>query len=472
MSASRWADLGLKESQNICDDFRPLSLLGAGTFGTVWAAVPCRPQSPKGSGKHVAVKFIHVVSLSKQVLDLGGSLGRELAVIKVLAATPHVNIVQSFGALYDRSIRGESEVAQKLLTREKRKECTGLVGIPMEMADFSLRSWLRRRGQDLGSNQCARFDLDMVPRCAADICEGVAHMHRLGLMHRDLKPDNVIVFLSPGCGPTLKIADFGSARAYKHICDALPLADVNSSLSTDVCTYWYAAVELLLGDHEYSEKVDIWSIRCIVGELMIGSPLFVGEGPKHVVKAIQQQLGLIEEGNCPSARRAQGKTILLKCNQGQSFANQAIAPDHPEWDAFFASCLCYDPAQRPCVPTARAKVPTGTGTCAVTRDSQAQTSLAGAFSPSCAKRRRLRGKAERPHIADAIAGASQLWKLHGAISCECSGNCGTSAHAPRWQRCNHLATAGALEKPLCKHCVCLVDGCNAPRNKSCCCLRI
>jgi len=95
-------------------------------------------------------------------------------------------------------------------------------------------------------------------------------MHRLGVMHRDLKPDNVIVFFfNPGCGPTLKITDFGSARAYKHICDALPLADVNSSLSTDVCTYWYAAVELLLGDHEYSEKVDIWSIGRIIGELMI-----------------------------------------------------------------------------------------------------------------------------------------------------------------------------------------------------------
>ena len=207
--------------------------------------------------------------MKRQVLDPGGPLGRELAVIKVLAAKPHANIVQPFGALYDRSFRGDSEVARKLLTGDKRKECNGLVGMPMEMADFSLRSWLRRRGQDLGSNQCARFDLDMVPRCAADICEGVAHMHRLGLMHRDLKLDNVIVFLSPGCGPTLKIADFGSARAYKHICDALPLADDNSSLSTDVCTYWYAAVELLLGDHEYSEKVDIWSIGCIIGELMI-----------------------------------------------------------------------------------------------------------------------------------------------------------------------------------------------------------
>ena len=191
---SRWADLGLEESKNMCDDFRPSALLGEGTFGTVWAAVPCRQQSPKGSGKCVAVKFISVTSLERQVLDLGGPLGRELAVIKVLAATPHANIVQSFGALYDGSFRGHSGVGRKLLTGDKRKECRGLVGIPMEMADLSLRHWLRRRGQDLGSNQCARFDLDMVPRCAADICEGVAHMHRLGLMHRDLKPDKFIVF--------------------------------------------------------------------------------------------------------------------------------------------------------------------------------------------------------------------------------------------------------------------------------------
>ena len=134
--------------------------------------------------------------MKRQVLDPGGPLGRELAVIRVLAATPHANIVQSFGALYDGSFRGHSGVGRKLLTGDKRKECKGLVGILMEMADSSVRSWLRRRGQGLRSKQCiaARFDLDMVPRCAADICEGVAHMHRLGLMHRDLKFDNVIVF--------------------------------------------------------------------------------------------------------------------------------------------------------------------------------------------------------------------------------------------------------------------------------------
>ena len=114
MSASRWADLGLEESKNICDDFRPSALLGEGTFGTVWAAVPCRQQSPKGSGESVAVKFIHVIRLERQAFAPGGSLGRELAVIKVLAANPHANIVRSFGAFYDCSFREDSEVGRKL----------------------------------------------------------------------------------------------------------------------------------------------------------------------------------------------------------------------------------------------------------------------------------------------------------------------------------------------------------------------
>ena len=135
-----------------------MKLLGRGTFGAVWVAVPCRQQSPKGSGDSVAVKFINVTSFSRQVLAREGDLGRELAVMKLLAADPHANIVRLFGAFYDRSFRGESpaatEVGRKILRTGKLNNCRHVLAIPMDMDDFCLRSWLRQRGQDLEAMQC------------------------------------------------------------------------------------------------------------------------------------------------------------------------------------------------------------------------------------------------------------------------------------------------------------------------------
>ena len=165
-------DLGLEE-KHIFDEFRPLKLLGEGTFGAVWAAVPRRQQFQGASGDSVAVKFINVMSFKKQMLNKKGFLGRELAVIKVLAAEPHGTIVRSFGAFYDGSFRGDSpaakEVGRQLLTNDKPKDCNVLLGIPTEMADFRLWYWLRRRGQDLDAKQCTAdgFYFNMVPRCAA-----------------------------------------------------------------------------------------------------------------------------------------------------------------------------------------------------------------------------------------------------------------------------------------------------------------
>ena len=106
-------DLGL-EVKDIFDEFRPLKLLGEGTFGAVWAAVPRRQQFQGASGDSVAVKFINVRSFKKEVLSKKGFLGRELAVIKVLAAEPHGNIVRSFGAFYDENFGRESPDATKV----------------------------------------------------------------------------------------------------------------------------------------------------------------------------------------------------------------------------------------------------------------------------------------------------------------------------------------------------------------------
>ena len=210
-------------------------------------------------------------------------------------------------------------------------------------------------------------------------------MHRLFMLHRDMKPDNVVVFSNPAGPPTLKMADFGSARAYKHISNALPLADYKSPLTQNVCSHWYAAVELMLEDPRYSEKVGVWSIGCIIGKLVTGSPLFRGEENRHVVKGMQRQLGLITESNCPSARPWQGTSDWAKLMEDSSFANQTIAPDVPEWHTFIKQCLQYDSAQMPSAQTSPMMVPPGPGTCAATDESQAETSFACALQPGATR---------------------------------------------------------------------------------------
>ena len=89
-------------------------------------------------------------------------------------------------------------------------------------------------------------------------------MHSSRYIHRDLKPQNILVF-----GDTqLKIADFGLVRAFQ-----LPMRPY----TLEVMTRWYRSPELFLGATSYGCEVDVWSIGCILGEMGNGLPLFPGD---------------------------------------------------------------------------------------------------------------------------------------------------------------------------------------------------
>ena len=117
-------------------------------------------------------------------------------------------------------------------------------------------------------------------KCMAyQLLDGLAACHARRLMHRDLKPQNILVSED---GAVLKLADFGIARAF-HIRP--------QTYTHEVITLWYRPPEILLGTKRYGPSVDVWSAGCIIAEMATGEALVPGDCEVHTLMEIFQLLG-------------------------------------------------------------------------------------------------------------------------------------------------------------------------------------
>jgi len=102
---------------------------------------------------------------------------------------------------------------------------------------------------------------DHVQYFVYQILRGLKYMHSASVIHRDLKPSNILV--NSNCD--LKVCDFGLARGI----------DKDRDMTAYVVTRWYRSPEIML-DCKYNEAADVWSVGCIMGELLRRKVLFAG----------------------------------------------------------------------------------------------------------------------------------------------------------------------------------------------------
>lgn len=116
--------------------------------------------------------------------------------------------------------------------------------------------------------QGKKLEIEHIRFITYQILKGLKYIHSGCVIHRDLKPANIL--LNVRC--EAKIADFGLARCVKS--KERGYTDVN--LTEYVATRWYRAPEILLGNKKYTRAIDLWSVGCIVAEMVRGVPLFPG----------------------------------------------------------------------------------------------------------------------------------------------------------------------------------------------------
>lgn len=251
------------------EKYEKIEKIGEGTYGTVYKA------KHKETHEIVALKRVR---LDEDEEGIPSSALREICILKELM---HKNIVRVFDVM-----NGYSKLT-----------------IVFEYCDQDLKKYF---------DTCqGAIDLNVVKSFMYQLLRGLAYCHRNNILHRDLKPQNLLI----NKNGELKLADFGLARAF-----GIPVR----CFSAEVVTLWYRPPDVLMGAKMYTTSIDIWSAGCIFAEMANGGrPLFPGSDVDDQLKRIFRLLGTPTDEIWPGVHKLPD---YKEFNVPQSASFQSVVP--------------------------------------------------------------------------------------------------------------------------------------------------
>lgn len=271
-------------------------IIGNGSFGVVFQAAVVE------TGEIVAIK---------KVLQDKRFKNRELQIMRQLVKDPHSNIVALKHCFYSQG--------------EKPDEL--YLNLVLEYVPETVYSISRQHQKSK-----VALPLLFVKLYLYQLSRALAHIHDLGICHRDIKPQNLLV--DPRT-QQLKLCDFGSAKA-------LVKGEPNVSY---ICSRYYRAPELIFGSTDYSTAIDIWSQGCVGAELLLGQPLFPGDSGVDQLVEIIKVLGTPtrEEISAMNSNYTEFKFPQIKACQWRKVFRSKTPEEAMD---FIGSTLAYAPDRR------------------------------------------------------------------------------------------------------------------------------
>ncbi|WIA21059.1 hypothetical protein OEZ85_005381 [Tetradesmus obliquus] len=277
------------------DAYQKGPIIGEGTYGSVICA------THKASGRRVAIKKVRMAS-NREGVNM--SVLRELKALQALQG-PHV---------------------VELLDVFTTKSSLVLV---FEYMDCSLDDVIRDKATPLSPADVKAY-MQM-------LLQGLAHVHDAGVVHRDIKPDNMLI----GGDSTLKLADFGLARSVEAPCSS---SDEAAKLTPQVFGRWYRPPELLMGCCHYGCPVDMWAAGCVLAELLLRRPWFPGVCDMDQLDRIFKVLGVPTVQSWPGMADLPHR-IDFKPADGQPL-QQLFPQASPECLDLLQQLMQFDPRHR------------------------------------------------------------------------------------------------------------------------------